>query len=415
MGLAEESPVLPSPAQAAWQDLEFGVLVRFGMDTFPGREAGGDPGSPGRFDPAELDPAQWARTATAAGARLLMVTVKERDGFCLWPSRFTEYSVRAASWREGQGDVLREVSAACSRAGLRLGLWFPLEDRHEPTAANPAAYTQFLQGQLAEVLTDYGEVTELWLDAGEAPGISPGVAGVDLMALLRLARHLQPRMVVTGAGPDARSLTAEATVLRDQEPSVQPVGPEAWWAQVAPGRERFWRPVERLVNLRPSPFYRAREDSRLLSVTQLTEAGLRSVGHNAFLLLNVPAAPTGLIAEWDVRRLVEFGAVIRPWSGDGLPQTSGEGAEVVLALNPPREVGEIVAGEDIRRGERVKRFLLETREPGGTGWRVVHEGRVLGRKQIVRFNPRRLEAVRLRVLESEGTPVIRQLAAVPAP
>jgi alpha-L-fucosidase len=411
----EGSPVLPSAAQLAWQDLEFGVLVRYGMNAFLGGEADHQRDATARFDPAELDPYPWARAAADAGARLLMVTVKERDGFCLWPSRMTEYSVRASPWRDGQGDLLREVSAACRSTGLRLGLWYPLHDRHEPTAANPAAYNEFLQGQLAELLIDYGEVAELWLDGGTDAEPGTALAGVDLGALLGLARHLQPRMLVTGVGPDARSLPMEAIVIRDQESSVQPVGSEPWWARLFPGRDQVWRPVERLVNLRPSSFYRAREDGRLLSVTQLTEVWLDSVGHNASLLLSVPATPSGRIAAPDVRRLREFGAAIRPLSTNTLPETSGTGDQVLLLLKPPREVAAIVAQEDLGGGERIQRFVLETREPGETEWRVVHEGRVLGHKRIVEFNPRLLEAIRLRTLKSSDSPMIRQLAVVPAP
>lgn len=410
-----ESSVLPSRGQAAWQDLQFGVLVRFGLATYLEADTGEGEESVTLFAPDQFDALQWSRGARRAGARYLMVTVKGRDGFCLWPSRRTEYSVRAAPWRDGQGDVLREVSAACRESDLRLGLWFPLEDRHEPSAANPAAYNEFLQGQLAELLTDYGEVAELRLQAGESGSAPPLMAGVDLGGLLQLARHLQPRMVVTGIGPDARSLDAGEVVLREEEFSGQPVGSEAWWGRLFPGRDRVWRPVERLVNLRPSPFYRARENNRLLSVAQLTDDWLRSVGRNASLLLSVPAMPTGLLAEGDVRRLQELGAAIRPWSMPDLPAVAGEGEELSLSLSPPREVEGMFVAEDLLHGERVKRFLLEVREPGGDGWRVVHEGRVLGHLQMVRFNPRQVEAVRLRVLESEGHPTIRRLAVVPVP
>ena len=414
-GVAEGAPTLPSPAQVAWQELECGMLVTFGMGTFLERESGDGQESPDRFNPVEYDARQWARAAASAGARLLMVPAKGRDGFCLWPSRWTEHSVRASSWREGQGDVIREVATACREAGLRLGLWYPLLDRHEPTAANATAYNRFLQGQLGELLSDHGEVAELWLDAGDGRSQWNGLETVDLGALLQLARHLQPRMVVTGVGPDARSLGAEAVVLRDEEASVQPVGPESWWPRLFPGQARVWRPVERLVTLRPSSFYRAREDGRLLSVAQLTDAFLRSVGRNAFLLLSVPANPRGLIPEGDVRRLAEFGAVRRPWSGSGVVATSGAGMELVLALTPPREIQTLMVGEDIAQGERVQRFLLEIREAGGSEWRVAHEGRSIGHKQVVQIAARPLEAIRLRVLESVGTPVIRRLAGCPAP
>lgn len=415
VGLAEDPAILPSPAHAAWQKLELGMLVTFGLGTFLERESGDGQDSPARFNPVEFNARQWARAAASSGARMLMVTVKGPDGFCLWPSRWTEHSVRASPWREGLGDVVREVATACRETGLRLGLWFPLRDRHEPSAANASAYNCFLQRQLAELLTDYGEVAELWLDDGDGDWDDQALKSVDFGALLQLARHLQPRMVVTGAGPDARSLDGQAVVLRDEETSVQRVGTEPWWSQCFSGQQQVWRPLERLVSLRPSPFYRTREDGRLLSLAQLTDAYLRSVGRNTFLLLNVPATPRGLIAEGDVRRLVEFGAACRALSGNGGWETSGEGLELVLTLTPPREIGALVAEEDIARGELVKRFLLETREAGGGEWQVAHEGRVLGRKQIVQFTARRLEAVRLRVLESSNTPVIRRLAACPAP
>ncbi len=408
-------PVRPRPEQAAWQELGLAARVPFGLGPFLGTEMGRGHEDPALFLPAEFDARQWVRALRAGGARLVILTAKQRDGFCLWPSRWTEQSVKHSPWRHGRGDVIREVALACREAGLRFGLEYALCDHHEPAASNPAAYDQFLQRQLAELLTDYGPLTELWLDA-DCPLHGRKVTGrIDWRGLLRVARHLQPQCLLAGAGPDIRSLPLTAVLRRDEEGSVWPLDPRAPWADEFAGRTALWRPLERRAGLRPSLYYRARENNRQRAVRQLLEWYQRTVGRNASLLLSVPVDARGLIPEPDVRRLAEFGAELRRRFGAPLAETSGAGRVVELKLDPARPAGAALAAEDLRGGERVRRFLLEGHAEGR--WQVLLEGRRLGSRQLVSFRPRPLDAVRVRVLEHAGAapPRLRRLAVFPPP
>ncbi|RME90019.1 MAG: hypothetical protein D6766_13845 [Verrucomicrobia bacterium] len=390
-------PVAPTPAQAAWREFELGLVVPFGLGTFLEREAGSGRESPALFQPAACDPWQWARAATNAGARVLVVTAKAADGFCLWPSRCTEYTVAASPWQHGRGDVLHEAALACQAHGLGLGLRFSLIDRHEPAATRPPAYRRFVLRQLEELLTDYGLLAELWLDGVE----EAGKAGVDLAAILQLARHLQPRMAVLSTqGPDGRLVSAQFSPTGDHAGSVRPAPPAGWWSAPGSAPGPVWQPLVRVASLRPSAYYRARENDRPASLNQLRELALRTLGRNSLLRLVAPADPTGQLPEADARRLAEFGAAWRRQFQRTLAMASGAARELVLELDPPREVGALAVREDIRRGERVRRFVLETRDPDETGWRVVADGRFPGHHWITEFQPRRLAGVRLRILDA---------------
>lgn len=364
-----EGLVLPSPQQVAWQGLEVTARISFGMNTFTEREEGDGQDSPARFNPPDLAPRQWMQALKAAGAGLVILTAKHHEGFCLWPSRFTEYSVRRSPWREGRGDVVHETARAAAALGLRFGLYFPLCDRHEPAAANPAAYQHFLRNQLRELLTDYGEITVLWLDPNCHHAAPRSCPRVDRAALVQVVRDLQPRTLVAGMGPDIRSLSAEAVIRRDEEGNVQPLGDDSWWTVLFPRQARVWFPVERRVSLRPNWFYRARDDGRLKTLPQLVELYRRTVDRDGVLLLNVAVDPTGRLPDGDFRRLVSFGAELERLDAAKLKETSGSGKTVALDLEESTAVNQVILGENILRGQRVRHYLIEAAE--GDEWKVV--------------------------------------------
>lgn len=388
---------IPTPAQAAWRRLELGWVVPFGLGTFLEREAGSGRESPTLFQPTAFDPAQWARAATGAGAQVLVITAKAADGFCLWPSRWTEYTLAASPWQHGRGDVLHEVALACQAHGLGLGLRFSLIDRHEPAATRPAAYQRFVLRQLNELLTDYGLLAELWLDGVE----EAEACGLDLPAILRLVRYLQPRLAVLSTqGPDAQLVPLRFSPSKDRAGSVLPRSPRIWWTGRDALEGPIWQPVVRVASLRPSPYYRARENDRLASVHQLRELALQSIGHNNLLRLVVPANPSGRIPQADADRLAEWAAGWRGQFGRAMGTAHGTAPELVLELDPAREIGALMVQEDIRHGERVRRFRLETRDPEQEEWRLAAEGRFPGYRWIVEFQPRRLAGARLRVIDA---------------
>lgn len=400
----------------AWQDLAFAVRVPYGLGPFLEQEVGDGHDDPALFAPSELRPAQWVRAAQVAGAHLLVFTAKQRDGFCLWPSRLTEYSVRAAPWQQGQGDLVHDLALACRAAGMRFGLEYALCDHHEPAAANPVAYNQFLQRQLRELLTEFGPLTVLWLDKACPRHGNALTRHIDWPALLATARDLQPECLLIGDGPDARSVSGEVVVRQKDESSVRPFDPAAPWADCFAAGAPRWRPWVRRVGLRPSLYHRQREENRQRSLPRLLDLYRTSVGRNGSLLLSVPVNAAGVVPDPDTRRLRELGTALRGWLSEPFAETAGAGPTLTLQLKTNRPVGTLLVEEDIRDGERVRRFLLEAAT--GNGWQVLAEGRGLGHRRLVTFDPRPAATVRCRLLDFDGDdPVrLRRFAAFgPAP
>ncbi len=395
----EEGPmqVKPTPEQAAWQDLEFIGFAHFGINTFTDREWGEGNEDPSLFNPTELDAGQWVRALKAAGIKLLILTAKHHDGFCLWPSRYTEHSVKSSPWRGGKGDVVREVADACRQGGIKFGVYLSPWDRHEPTYGSPA-YNQHFLNQLRELLTGYGPTAEVWFDGACGEGPNGKRQEYDWDAYYRLVRELQPQALIAICGPDIRWVGNESGVAREDESSVQPAGDGGW----------RWYPAECDVSIRPGWFYHAAEDAQVKTLEQLLDIFYQSVGRNSVLLLNVPPDPRGLIHENDVQRLAEFGAEIERRFGKSLAETRGRGRVVELALGQPSVIDHVIVMEAIRHGERVRAWAVEGL--AGGEWKEICRGRVIGHNRIMRVTPVEVSAIRLRCLECEGEPIIRKLA-----
>ena len=398
----------PTPSQLDWQDMEVIAFAHFGMNTFTDREWGDGKESPTLFNPSELDAHQWVKALKAAGVQLLILTVKHHDGFCLWPSKYTAHSVAKSPWRNGQGDVVKEVADACRQGGLKLGLYLSPWDRHEPTYGDSPAYNEHFRHQLRELLTQYGQVAEVWFDGACGEGPNGKRQEYDWLSYYEVVRKLQPRALIAICGPDIRWVGNEDGLAREDEASDQPVGQEPWAAVVHAGRTRIWYPAECDVSIRPGWFYHAKEDSRVKSLNQLMDIYYKSVGRNAVLLLNVPPNRRGLVHENDAKRLAEFGAEIQRRFGRAIGETSGRGRTLRLSLERATTIDHVVVMEDIREGERIKDYAVEALVGGS--WKTLKQGRVIGHKQIIPFDPIETTAVRLDVRRSEGEPLIRKLA-----
>lgn len=343
--------VTPSPRQLAWQKLEFYGFIHFGMNTFTGREWGDGTADPALFNPTDLDPDQWARTAAAAGMRGLILTCKHHDGFCLWPSRLTGYTVAASPWRGGRGDVVRMTADACRRAGLKFGVYLSPWDRHEPTYGSGEAYNRFYLGQLEELLTGYGDLFCVWLDGacGEGPG--GRVQHYDWESWYALIRRLQPGAVISISGPDVRWCGNEAGHTRPSEWSVVPAalrdpGYTAARSQhcddgefsrrvdaqdqdlgsrevLETAAELAWYPAEVDTSLRPGWFYHPEEDEAVRTPEELFQLYLQAVGGNSCLLLNLPPRPDGQLAPPDIASLNGLGALLHRRLGRDLAPAAG--------------------------------------------------------------------------------------------
>jgi alpha-L-fucosidase len=440
--------VVPSERQLRWQALEFQAFVHFGMNTFTDREWGEGTEDPKLFDPTDLDADQWVEAVKAAGIRGLVVTAKHHDGFCLWPSRFTEHSVKSSPWKDGKGDVVGEVAEACRKGGLKFGVYLSPWDRHEPSYGDSPRYNEHFKNQLRELLTQYGEVSEVWFDGacGEGPNGKRQV--YDWAGYFALIRDLQPGAVISIMGPDARWIGNEAGVTRESEWSVIPVagfddlpdeknpggiagldaqaqdlGSLARIAEVAKqGGRLIWYPGQVDVSIRPGWFYHAAEDGKVKTLDQLLDIYYTSVGGNAQLLLNIPPDKRGRIHENDARRLKELGDRLRATFIDhavhlgaefeikwfdlpepvGTPGARGFASDHEFELGGRKVFNVAAIGEDIKQGQRIEAFALDALD--GPGWKEIARGTTVGWKKLLRFPTIETTKLRLRIIGARASP-----------
>lgn len=401
----------PTEAQAAWQDLELGMFCHFGLNTFLDREWGDGRDSPSSFNPVSLDARQWVRTARRAGMKYLISTAKHHDGFCLWPTATTDYSVKSSPWKCGQGDVVRECADACREEGILFGIYLSPWDRHDPRYPDPKAYDDVYCAQLTELLTGYGPLVEVWFDGAGSEGRQ-----YDWPRIMALVRKYQPDAMVFNMGaPTIRWVgneegyapypcwnTAEAarkSMFTNEMTSWLPETP-AWVPAECPvpirGNHWFWHPDDR---------------TPLRSLEELISLYERSVGHGATLLLNLAPDRRGLLSDEEVQRVIEFGEEIRRRYGSPVAETRGVGPVLTLSLpEGAGEVSSVILMENIREGERVRSYVLEAERDGS--WIPVVSGSAIGHKKIDRFPPVRTSRFRLRVTQSEGgEALIRSFAA----
>lgn len=398
-----------------------GLFVHFGINTFADLEWSDGTCSPRLFAPSALNADQWAAAAKLAGMRYLVITAKHHDGFCLWQTATTDYSVAGSPWQDGQGDVIAEVADACRRQGIKLGLYCSPWDRHEPCYADEPAYDRFYMMQWIELLSRYGDVCEVWFD-----GAGSQDHHFDWPAIYKVVRHYQPHAVCFN-GPDVRWVGNE-----------DGLAPDPCWNAIEDDHGRLvYRPAECDVPLRTGWFWHPDNESTRKSPAHLWDIYHRSVGHGANLLLNVGPDRRGLLPETDVAAIVNLhralqraygkdllagGEVVtsgdfgrEPRNGgrnvaDGDPRTrwlaDAETAWVEVALPHPAEIDRVVLQEWLPEGERVRRWRLFA-----DGDRLLAAGESIGHKKIVRFEPVTAHRVRLEIVESVAPPAIRAVQA----
>lgn len=434
---SQNSPVpplepIPTPQQLAWQQAEMTMFIHFGINTFYDAEWGEGTEDPARFNPQNLDARQWVQVAKDAGFKFVILTAKHHDGFCLWPSAYTEHSVKNSPWKNGRGDVVREFTDACHELGMKVGLYLSPWDRHEPSYGNSPKYNEYYRNQLTELLTNYGDVAEVWFDGacGEGPNGKRQV--YDWQSYYQLIRRLQPNALIAISGPDIRWVGNEDGMARETEWSVQPPNPV-----FHPGVEQdIWYPAECDVSIRPGWFWHARQDSQVKSLAHLMDIYFKSVGRNSVLLLNVPPNDQGLFAEPDVQRLREFRAALDEiFANDlaaGKSATAGNfrgdswQPQNVVDANPasvwatednvtsswleidlgqPTQFNVSRVEEEIALGQRVEVFRLEAYVENA--WQTIVAGTTVGHRKLDRFPPVTAQKVRLVIEKSRACPVIR--------
>jgi alpha-L-fucosidase len=413
--------VRPTPQQVAWQEAELTMFLHFGMNTFTDREWGEGNEDPKRFDPKALDARQWATVAKEAGFKYLILTAKHHDGFCLWPSKYTDHSVKSSPFKGGKGDVVREFADACRGAGLKMGLYLSPWDRHEPSYGDSPAYNRHYVAQLTELLTQYGDVAEVWFDGANGEGPNGKRQEYDWPAFYGTIRKLQPKALIAISGPDIRWVGNEDGVARETEWSIQDANPTFHPAMIG---GKVWWPAECDTSIRPGWFWHRAEDDKVKSLDHLLDIHFKSVGRNSVLLLNVPPDDRGLIADPDIRRLREFRATLDRAFADDLTRgkrvTKGEtpsgatnGLVQEVDLGRPTTFNIAQTQEGIREGQHVSRYQIEARTDAG--WTTVCQGTTIGHKKLDRFPAVTADRVRLTILEADEPPHLRPLALFHAP
>lgn len=436
--------IRPSARQLAWYDTEFYVFTHFTVNTFTDLEwgLGNEPES--IFNPEKLDADQWAAAVKDMGAKAIILTAKHHDGFCLWPSAYTEHCVRNSPFRGGKGDVVREVSDACRRAGLKFGFYLSPWDRHEPTYGTDA-YNDYYCAQLTELLTGYGDIFMVWLDGacGEGPNGKKQV--YDFPRYRELVRKYQPNACIFyDGGPDVRWCGNEAGRTRYAEWAVIPgeLGKYCEKTPVEPLMEgslsHMYNTHENIgaleniqyahslafaggevdMSIRPGWFWHEKEEPH--SLARLYDTYLRTVGGNCCFHLNIPPNRDGLFDARDTARMHELGVAIRrSFACDmaaGLPvlreDLSPTQCTFTLDFGEEKEIGFVAAAEDIAQGQRVESFRLQFED--AAGWHDFAGGSTIGHKKICRLNfPLKTRRMRLFITGARDTVNLRSLQVYP--
>ncbi|MCX2739747.1 alpha-L-fucosidase [Pontibacter anaerobius] len=460
--VAPPQPVLPVPseAQMAWHEMEMNAFIHFTTNTFTDLEWGYGDESPAIFNPSQLDAEQWVRTLKGAGFKGVILTCKHHDGFALWPSKYTEHSVKNSPYKDGEGDVVKEVADACQKYGMKFGVYLSPWDRNRADYGNPS-YIAYYRNQLEEIFTSYGPFFEMWFDgANGGDGYYGGTRETRRIdratyynwpATLRMVDQLQPSPEVlffSDAGPDIRWVGNEKGFVG--ETNWNTISNDTLYAGKAGIEDLLntgsadgdkWIPGEVDVSIRPGWFYHAKEDSLVKTPEKLFEIYLTSVGRGSTLLLNVPPDKRGLIHENDVealkgwRQLLDeafktnlaakakvkadtFRGKAAAYAGanvtDGDKETywaTDDGVTsgtLELDLGKVQLVKYVLLQEYIKLGQRVKSFTVDVWQDNA--WKPVADATTIGYKRILKLEqPSATDKIRINFTDARANPVISNI------
>ena len=426
-------PVYPVPSakQLAWSELEYYGFIHFNMNTFTNVEWGEGKESPSSFNPTALDCNQWARIAKKAGMKGLILTAKHHDGFALYPSKYTSHSVVKSPWKNGKGDVVKELSEACKKYGLKLGIYLSPWDRFHP-AYGTDDYNQVYAKMQEELLTNYGPIFEFWYDGANGEGPNGKKQVYDWNLFHSMVNKYQPNAVqFSDAGPDIRWVGNErgyaydtmwSPILRDK---IYPGCPD--FDNYRNGQENgtHWVSPEVDVSIRPGWYYHPEQDNKVKTPDSLLKIYAASVGRNANLLLNIPVDTRGLIHENDSASLMGFAAIrakslvnlLKRNSND--PLFDGKNSTFWMAsptkntisveLITPLSINNIMLQEPIALGQRVSSFEVELVDESGN--KEVIKAGTIGHKRMITFKERKLKSFQIRFAGSRGPVLISNLEA----
>ena len=451
---------IPSENQMRWQEMEYYAFIHFSLNTYTDQSWGYGNEDIKLFHPKKLDAREWVRVCKEAGMTGVIITAKHHCGFCLWPSKYTDYSVKNAPWKNGQGDIVRDVAAACKEYGLKFGVYLSPWDRNSADYGKPE-YITYFRRQLTELLTNYGPVFEVWFDGANGGTGYYGGANeerkidrttyYDWKNTYALVRKLQPNIVIWNDGGDRGDLrwvgTESGMVGETNWSQLNRTG-EVTWPMLHFGLEGgdSWVPAEVNTSIRPEWFYHPNEDDKVKTVPQLLDTYYNSIGRNGSFLLNFPIMPDGTIHPTDVKNAVEMGKVVKQTFAVNLasnakveasntrggsqkfgPQNAVDEkkdtywatddtvnkASLTIDLKKPTLFNRFLAQEYIRLGQRVKGFTVEAYVDGN--WKEVARGSTIGYKRILRFPGVMATQVRFNITDSKAAPVISRIGLYNAP
>ena len=453
--VAEQQPYgpLPSENQLRWQDMEMYAFIHYSLNTYTDQEWGFGNEDPKLFNPSNLDCRQWARVCKQAGMKGIIFTAKHHCGFCMWPSAYTEYSVKNSLWKQGKGDVVRELADACREEGLKFAVYLSPWDRNHKDYGKPE-YVTYFRNQLRELLTNYGEIFEVWFDganggdgwyggANETRKID-GKTYYGWAETFRMIRELQPKAVIWNDGGDRGDLRwvgTEAGNVGETNWSLMPSKGDTPWHMLHYGVENgdVWCPGETNTSIRPGWFYHETENEHVKSLSKLMDTYYKSVGRNSTLLLNFPIAPNGRIHPTDSLRGIAFKKMIDKVLEKNLidngklimdngASAQAEGNYPLSIINyqlswpKPTAFNRFLVEEDIAQGQRVKKFTLEALVDGQ--WQplkdaLVEDGKdgltTIGHRRIICFPTVTATQLRFTITDSKAEPIIKKLGVYLAP
>jgi alpha-L-fucosidase len=441
---------IPSERQKLWQEMEYYAFIHFNMNTFTNMEWGYGDESPTTFNPSELDTDQWARIIKESGMKGIIITAKHHDGFSLWPSKYTEHSVKNSSWKNGKGDLIKDLEKSCKKYDLKLGIYLSPWDRNHPDYGTEN-YITYFRNQLTELLTNYGEIFEVWFDgANGGNGYYGGANEIrkvdkktyyDWSNTHKIIRKLQPNAVVfSDAGPDVRwvgnekgyaNKTTWSNIYRDSLYGGMPD-----YNKFSSGQElgTHFIPTETDVSIRPGWYYHPEEDGKVKSLDKLVDIYFNSIGLNSSLLLNIPVDTRGLIHENDSERMLELGEFLKNTFNKNLLEESkilfnnkshpinkiidknintfstfksNNNNVINITLENEKLVDIFEISENINLGQRIKEFIFEIKV--NEKWIIIEKGTTVGTKRLIKFRPLIVKNLRFTIVYSKDRPLVSEL------
>jgi alpha-L-fucosidase len=451
---------VPNENQLRWQKMEYYAFIHFSTNTYTDMAWGKGDEDPKLFNPTDLDCRQWARICKEAGMKGIIFTAKHHSGFCLWPSKYTDYSIKNIPWRNGQADIVRELADACKEYGLKFGVYLSPWDRNHADYGKPA-YITYFRNQLQELLSNYGDIFEVWYDGANGGSGYYGGANetrkidaktyYDWTNTYKLVRQLQPNIVIWNDGGDRADLRwvgTEAGYVGETNWSLLNAKGDVPEEMLRHGVENgdAWVPGEVNTSIRPEWFYHEREDKKVKTLPQLLDIYYHSIGRNGTLLLNFPIMPNGLIHQKDEKAALEFGQAVKEAFAVNLVEKARAEASNVrgkhskyhankaidgdkesywatddgvhkgsltIHFTKPTAFNRFLVQEYIRLGQRVKAFTLEAWVNGA--WKLIAQETTIGYKRILRFPTIEASKLRFSILDSKSCPLISNIGVYKAP